>query len=94
MANTLNIAAEMNSYVLTDRGTWLSFKNKKNLKILFDKDPLLSNPYGLVLINNKKFPHVEYEKSLDFINWLLYGNGKEIINNYKINGEQIFFTYD
>ncbi len=94
MANTLNIAAEMYSYVLTDRGTWLSFKNKKDLKILFDKDPLLHNPYGLVLINNEKFPHVEYEKSIYFVNWLLYGHGKEIINNHKINGEQIFFTYD
>tara|TARA_B100000674_G_C37798744_1_gene895384 strand:- start:198 stop:992 length:795 start_codon:yes stop_codon:yes gene_type:complete len=94
MANTLNIAAEMYSYVLTDRGTWLSFKNKKNLKILFDKDPSLHNPYGLVLMNNKKFSHVEYAKSLNFANWLLHGNGKKIINNYKINGQQIFFTYD
>ena len=93
MANTLNIAAEMQAYTLTDRGTWISFLNKKNLIILFEKDITLNNPYGIIAVNPKKFPHVEYEKSKIFIDWLIEGNGKNLINNFTINGEKLFFVY-
>lgn len=92
MANTLNIASEMQAYTLTDRGTWLSFPNKKNLKILFENDISLHNPYGIIAVNKKKFPHVEYEKSLEFINWLIYGNGRDLIKSFEINGEKLFFV--
>jgi tungstate transport system substrate-binding protein len=91
MANTLNIAAEMQGYTLTDRGTWTTFTNKKNLKILFDKDEALYNPYGVIAINPVKFPHVEYKKSQTFIDWLISGNGKLLIKNYKVNKKKIFF---
>ena len=67
MANAINVAAEMQAYLLTDRGTWISFKNKNNLKILFEKNESLFNPYGVIAINPKKFPHVEYQKSKKFI---------------------------
>lgn len=91
MANTLNIAAEMQAYTLTDRGTWTTFANKKNLKILFDKDDTLYNPYGIIPINPIKFPHVEYKKSRKFIDWLISGNGKLLIKNFEVNEKKIFF---
>ena len=91
MANTLNIAAEMQGYTLTDRGTWTTFTNKKNLKILFDKDDALYNPYGVIAINPLKFPHVEYKKSQIFIDWLISGNGKLLIKNFEVNKKKIFF---
>jgi tungstate transport system substrate-binding protein len=94
MANTINVAAEMQGYILTDRGTWISFTNKNNLAILFEGDSALFNPYGIIAVNPKKFPHVEYEKSQEFIDWLLVGTGNDLIKNYKINGQQLFFTYN
>ena len=94
MANAINVAAEMQAYLLTDRGTWISFKNKNNLKILFEKNESLFNPYGVIAINPKKFPHVEYQKSKKFINWLLNGEGKQLIRNYEVDNQQLFFTYN
>lgn len=91
MANTLNIAAEMQGYTLTDRGTWTTFTKKKDLKILFDKDDALYNPYGVIAINPIKFPHVEYKKSQIFIDWLISGNGKLLIKNFEVNKKKIFF---
>jgi tungstate transport system substrate-binding protein len=91
MANTLNIASEMQAYTLTDRGTWITFKNKKNLRILFDKDSSLYNPYGITALNPIKFPHVEYEKSMRFIDWLINGNGKLLIKNFEVDHKKIFF---
>jgi tungstate transport system substrate-binding protein len=94
MANTINVAAEMQGYVLTDRGTWISFTNKNDLAILFEGDSALFNPYGIIAVNPKKFPHVEHKKSQEFIDWLLVGTGNDLIKNYKINGQQLFFTYN
>jgi tungstate transport system substrate-binding protein len=94
MANTINIAAEMQGYVLTDRGTWIAFTNKNDLTILFEGDSALFNPYGIIAVNPNKFPHVEYEKSQQFINWLLNGKGNELIKAYAIDGQQLFFTYN
>jgi len=93
MGITLNMASEMDAYTLTDRGTWLSFNNKKYLDILFEKDQFLYNSYGFIVLNPKKFPHVKYKDSMTFLNWLLSSEGKSIINGYKINGQQLFFTY-
>lgn len=94
MANTINVASEMQGYVLTDRGTWISFENKNDLAILFEGDSALFNPYGIIAVNPKKFPHVEFEKSQEFIDWLLEGTGNDLIKNYKIDGQQLFFTYN
>ena len=94
MANAINIAGEMQAYVLTDRGTWISFRNKKYLKILYEKDKELFNPYGIIAVNPNKFSHVEYDKSMKFIDWLVKGRGKTLIDEFTLNGEQLFFTYD
>ena len=84
MASTINIANEMQAYVLTDRGTWIAFQNKNNLDILFENDKSLFNSYGVIAVSPEKFPHVEYEKSNRFIEWLLKGRGNNIISNYTI----------
>ena len=93
MGITLNMASELNAYTLSDRGTWLSFKNKGNLEVLFDKDKLLINPYAVIAVNPKKFPDSEYNNSMLFVNWLKSETGKATINNFKINGKQLFFAY-
>ena len=92
MANTLNIASEIDAYTISDKGTWLSFKNKNNLKILFEGGDELHNPYGIIAVNPEKFPHVEYNKSQKFIEWLIAGEGKDVINRFKYNGEKLFHT--
>ena len=94
MASTINIANEMQAYVLTDRGTWVAFQNKNNLEILYENDQSLFNPYGIIVVSPKKHPHVEYEKSNKFVEWLLKGRGKNLINNYTIEGQKLFFTYN
>ena len=93
MGITLNMASELNAYTLSDRGTWLSFKNKGNLEVLFEKDKLLINPYAVIAVNPKKFPNSEYKNSMLFVNWLKSETGKTTINNFKINGKQLFFAY-
>ena len=93
MLSTLNIASELNAYLITDRGTWISFDKKKDLKIIYEKDKLLNNPYSIIALNPKKFPHVKYNKAKIFIDWILGDKGHQIINNFKINGQQLFFTY-
>jgi len=93
MGITLNMASELNAYTLTDRATWLTFNNKRKLEILFQNDKSLHNPYGIIPINPNKFFHTEYDKSMIFVNWILSNEGKSVINDYKLNGQQLFFTY-
>jgi tungstate transport system substrate-binding protein len=91
MGATLNTAAAMDGYSLTDRGTWLSFKNRKSLKIVVEGDPKLFNQYGIMLVNPAKHPHVKKEDGMAFVNWVTSPEGQQVIANYKINGDQLFF---
>lgn len=91
MGATLNIAAGMEAYTLTDRATWIAFKNKGNLKILNEGDPLLFNQYGIMLVNPKKHPHVKAKLGQTFIDWLTGENGQAAIASYKLKGKQLFF---
>jgi tungstate transport system substrate-binding protein len=91
MGPTLNTAAGMNAYALTDRGTWLSFDNRQNLEILVEGDPRLFNQYGIILVNPEKHPHLKAELGQTFIDWVLSDQGQEAIGAFKINGEQAFF---
>ena len=81
----------MNAYVLVDRATWLSFKNRGDLTILVQGDPKLFNQYGVMLVNPAKFPHVKKAEGQVFIDWLISKNGQEVIASYQIGGEQLFF---
>ena len=91
MGPTLNTAAAMNAYALTDRGTWLSFKNRGGLVILVEGDAKLFNQYGVMLVNPAKHPHVKKEMGQKFIDWLISPAGQQAIAAYRIEGEQLFF---
>jgi tungstate transport system substrate-binding protein len=91
MGPTLNTAAGLNAYVLADRGTWLSFKNRGDLVILVEGDKRLFNQYGVMLVNPAKHPQVKVEAGQKFIDWLISPEGQATIASYKINGEQLFF---
>lgn len=91
MGPALNTASAMNGYILADRGTWLSFKNRGDLAILVQGDPKLFNQYGVMLVNPAKFPHVKKVQGQEFIDWLISKNGQDVIAGYKIDGEQLFF---
>ena len=91
MGPTLNTAAAMNAYALTDRGTWLSFQNRGDLEILVEGDGKLFNQYGVMLVNPAKFPNVKAELGQQFVDWLISPEGQKAIAGYKINGEQLFF---
>jgi tungstate transport system substrate-binding protein len=91
MGAALNTASAANAYVLADRGTWLSFKNKGELAILVQGDKRLFNQYGVILVNPGRHPSVRKEWGQAFIDWLISSEGQRDIAGYKINGEQLFF---
>jgi tungstate transport system substrate-binding protein len=91
MGAALNIAGASNAYVLSDRGTWLSFKNKGDLQILVEGDKRLFNQYGVMLVNPSKHPNVKKDLGQAFIDWLISPEGQKAIAGYKINGEQLFY---
>ncbi|HXU41988.1 MAG TPA: extracellular solute-binding protein [Burkholderiales bacterium] len=91
MGPALNTAAGMNAYILADRGTWLSFKNRAELAILVEGDKRLFNQYGIMLVNPAKHPSVKREFGQAFIDWVVSPEGQNTIASYKINGEQLFF---
>lgn len=90
MGAALNMASASNAYVLSDRGTWLSFKNKCDLQIIVEGDKRLFNQYGVILVNPEKHPSVKKDLGQQFIDWLVSPDGQKAIANYKINGEQFF----
>jgi tungstate transport system substrate-binding protein len=91
MGPALNIAASSGAYVLADRGTWLSFKNRADLKILVEGDKRLFNPYGVMAVNPAKHPHVKVDLAQTFIDWVISPAGQSTIASYKIHGEPLFF---
>jgi tungstate transport system substrate-binding protein len=91
MGPALNTASSMNGYVLADRGTWLSFRNRGDLAILVEGDNKLFNQYGVMLVNPSKHRHVKKELGQQFIDWLVSPAGQAAIASYKIDGQQLFF---
>jgi tungstate transport system substrate-binding protein len=91
MGAALNTASASNAYVLADRGTWLSFKNRGELVIAVEGDNRLFNQYGVMLVNPEKHKHVKKEEGQAFINWLISPEGQKAIADYKIGGQQLFF---
>jgi tungstate transport system substrate-binding protein len=91
MGAALNTASASNAYVLADRGTWLSFKNRGDLAIVVEGDNKLFNQYGVILVNPGKHAHVKKDLGQAFIDWLVSPEGQKAIADYKINGEQLFF---
>jgi tungstate transport system substrate-binding protein len=91
MGPAINTAASMNAYILTDRGTWLAFKNRGDLTILVEGDKRLFNQYGVMLVNPDKHPSVKKELGQIFVDWVISPEGQKAIAEYKINGEQLFY---
>jgi tungstate transport system substrate-binding protein len=91
MGPALNSAAGMNAYILSDRGTWLSFKNRGDLAIAVEGDKRLFNQYGVMLVNPEKHPNVKKEWGQAFVDWLISPEGQKTIADYRIDGEQLFF---
>jgi tungstate transport system substrate-binding protein len=91
MGPALNTAASMNAYILSDRGTWLAFKNRGDLQIMVQGDKGLFNQYGVMLVNPAKHPNVRKELGQAFIDWLVLPEGQKAIADYRIGGEQLFF---
>lgn len=91
MGATLNAAVGMGAYAMTDRGTWIAFKNKGDFRIAVEGDTKLFNQYGIILVNPKKCANVKAAAGQKFIDWIVSDKGQKAIANYKRNGEQLFF---
>ena len=91
MGPALNMASSTNAYVLADRGTWLAFKNRGELKVLVEGDKTLFNPYGVMVVDAARHPHVKQALAQAFADWLISPAGQAAIAAYKIGGEQLFF---
>lgn len=91
MGPALNTAAGLDAYLLSDRGTWLSFKNRGNLVVLVERDKRLANPYGVMLVSPLKHPHIKASQGQQFIDWLVSPKGQTAIGNFYVNGQQAFF---
>jgi len=91
MGATLNTAVSMDGYTMTDRATWVSFGNKQHHKIVFEGDPPLNNQYSVIAVNPAKHPHVKIEMVNTFIDWLLSDHGQELIGEYRVENQQLFF---
>lgn len=91
MGATLNAAVGMGAYAMTDRGTWISFKNKGDYEIVLEGDDSLFNQYGVILVNPQKHPHVKAEAGQAFIDWILGEEGQAAIAAYQLDGQPLFF---
>ncbi|MFT4585071.1 MAG: tungstate transport system substrate-binding protein [Gammaproteobacteria bacterium] len=91
MGATLNIATGIGGYVLADRATWISFKNKRGHEVLVEGDPQLFNQYGIILVNPERHPHVKAEFAQAFIDWVLSEAGQKAIADFKVDGQQLFY---
>jgi tungstate transport system substrate-binding protein len=91
MGPALNIGASSDAYVLTDRGTWISFKNRGSLAILVEGDKRLFNQYGVMVVNPAKHPHVKAALAQQFADWIVSPAGQDAIAAYKIGSDQLFF---
>lgn len=91
MGATLNTAAGLGAYTLTDRGTWLSFRNRGDMEILLEGDPPLFNPYGVLLVNPKRHPHIRADDAEKLVTWLTSSTGQAAIAAFRVDGQQLFF---
>lgn len=91
MGPTLNTAAAMDAYVMSDRATWVAFGNRQNLALLFEGDEVLFNQYGSLLLSEEKHPHLKHEMASKWHNWLLSEEGQQAIADFRVDGQQLFF---
>lgn len=92
MGAVLKIADEMSGYALTDRGTQIAYQDKMQLTLLFEGGAMLSNPYHIMAVNPDKHPHVQSAMAMQYIDFMTSESGKQLIDNFKVNNQQLFFT--
>ena len=90
MGRTLQIANQMNAYTLTDRGTWLAYRGDLQIEMLFEGDPPLLNPYGIIAVNSARYPHVNYEAAGRLIEWITSPAARRLIDEYRVDGKRLF----
>jgi len=90
MGAVIVLAGELEAYTLSDRGTWLSMRDKVDLKLLFEGDPALYNPYSVIVVNPAKYPHVKYDEAMELVAWLTSVEGQDIIRSFTSGGEVLF----
>lgn len=91
MGQTLNTAAAMDAYVMSDRATWVAFKNPQSLKLLFSGDDAMFNQYGSLLLSEENHPHLKHTMAAKWHSWLLSENGQQAIAEFRVDGQQLFF---
>jgi tungstate transport system substrate-binding protein len=91
MGPALNIASSAGGYALSDRGTWLAFKNRGELAVLVEGDRRMFNQYGVMVVNPARFPHVNAKGGQAFVDWVISPAGQRVIASYKVGGDQLFF---
>ncbi len=94
MGDVITMANELQGYTLTDRGTFIAYQNKIELPVLFEGDKALFNPYGVIAVNPKLHPHVNYDLAMSFIAFLTSPEGQKAIADFRMNGQQLFFIYE
>ena len=90
MGKVLQMAGELDAYALTDRGTWLAYQERSPLSILFEGDPRLHNPYGIIGVNPERYPDINYQGASALINWITSAKAQQLIGDYRINGKRLF----
>ena len=90
MGKVIQMANELDAYTITDRGTWLAYQAKSNLALLYQGDPPLFNPYGIIAVNPERHSHVNYAAAKSLIEWLISNRGQQLIGQFKVQGEQLF----
>ena len=90
MGKVIQIASELNGYTLADRGTWIAYQNKTSLKLLFQGDPALHNPYGIIAVNPKRYPDANHVGAQALIDWMTSKDGQALVGDYRIAGFQLF----
>lgn len=90
MGEVLMMAGEMRAYTLTDRGTYISYRERIDLPILLEGDERMFNPYGIIAVNPEKYPDINYKHAMSLINWITSEEGQRLIASFKVNGEQLF----
>lgn len=91
MGEVINMATERQGYTFADRGTYIAYKKKSDLALLYERDKALFNPYGVIAVNPERHPHVKYDLAMKLIDFATSKDGQRIIANFKVNGEQLFF---
>jgi tungstate transport system substrate-binding protein len=93
MGEVLTMAAELQAYTLSDRATFIAYRDRTGLDIAVEGDPKMFNPYGIIAVNPKKYPHINYKGAMQLIEWITSPEGRNMISSFRVDGQQVFFPF-